>query len=354
MEFVELEPAAVRWDTLDAFPDRVFSQRRAWLEFVAEVAGGRIVIAALRDAGVIRGYFSGILFRRLGLQILGSPFKGWTTTYMGFNLSEDVSRIEALQALKRFAFEKLGCVHLEILDRHLTMADIATLDVDVTVEPTFVTPLEQSEEEIFAGMKSACRRCIRKAERNGLVIEEASPEGFAAEYYEQLVDVFAKQKLTPPYTSEYVQTLIDKVHPTGDALLLRAMTQDGERIASAIYFGHRDHSLFWGNGSFREHQILRPNEALHWYALKYWKGRGVKFHDWCGPNQYKLKFGPQPLEVPRIRMSRHRAIKWGRDAALHLYTLPRTIRRNRFTAKLDQYKAVANANHDTDERQHAS
>ena len=183
-----------------------------------------------------------------------------------------VSRIDALQALRRFAFEELGCVHLEILDRHLTMADIATLDVDVTVEPTFVTPLKQSEEEIFAGMKSACRRCIRKGERNGLVIEEASPEGFAAEYHEQLVDVFAKQKLTPPYTSEYVQTLIDKVHPTGDALLLRAMTQDGERIASAIYFGHRDHSLFWGNGSFREHQIFRPNEALHWYALKYWKG----------------------------------------------------------------------------------
>lgn len=341
MEFVELDPAAVCWDTLDAFPDRVFSQRRGWLEFVAGIAGGRIVIAALTDAGEIRGYFSGILFRRLGLQILGSPFKGWTTTYMGFNLSDGVSRIEALRALRRFAFEELGCVHVEVLDRYLTMRDVADLDVDVTVEPTFITPLESSEEQIFAGMKSACRRCIRKAERNGLIIEEASPEGFATEYHEQLVDVFAKQKLTPPYSSDYVQTLIDRIHPSGDALLLRAKTPDGERIASAIYFGHRDHSLFWGNGSFRSHQILRPNEALHWHALKYWKGRGVKFHDWCGPNQYKLKFGPRPLDVPRIRMSRHRAIKWGRDAALHLYTLPRTIRRRRFAARISQDETAA-------------
>ncbi len=353
MKFVELDPAAVCWDILDAYPDRIFSQRRAWLEFVAEISGGRIVIAALKDAGEIRGYFSGILFRRLGLQILGSPFKGWTTTYMGFNLSEGVSRIEALKALRAFAFEDLGCVHLEVLDRHLTMQDVAELELDVTSEPTFVTPLDRSEEEIFAGMKSACRRCIRKAERNGLIIEEASPEGFASEYHEQLIDVFAKQKLTPPYSREYVQNLIDRIYPSGDALLLRAVTSDGERIASAIYFGHGDHSLFWGNGSFRSHQIHRPNEALHWYALKYWKRRGVRFHDWCGPNQYKVKFGPQPLDVPRIRMSRHRAIKWGRDAALHLYTLPRAIRRNRFTAKLAQDKAAATASHGRNESRRA-
>ena len=336
MEFVATDPANLPWDGLDAFPDRMFSQRRGWLEFLSNLSEGRIIIAALKDGGKTVGYFSGILFHRFGVPILGSPFQGWTTTYMGFNLKPGVSRVEALVALKHFAFKQLGCLHLEILDRYLTMEDIAGLDVDVTVEPTYVTPLHLDEEQIFANMSGACRRCIRKAEKNGLIIEEAAPEGFADEYYDQLIDVFAKQDLQPPYSKKYVQTLIENVHPSGDALLLRAKTRDGMKIASAIYFGHKEHSLFWGNGSLRSHQILRPNEALHWYALRYWKRRGVKFHDWCGPNDYKRKYGPQPCQMPRIRISRFRALGWARDAAYHLYTLPRLIKRRRYQRQLKE------------------
>lgn len=334
MEFVAIDPANVLWDRLDAFPDRMFSQRRGWLEFVSNFSRGRVIIADLKDGGETVGYFSGILFHRLGVPILGSPFQGWTTTYMGFNLAPGVLRRDALVALRHFAFGELGCLHLEILDRYLTMEDLAGLDVDVTVEPTYIVPLHLDEEQIFAAMSSACRRCIRKGEKNGLIIEEAAPEGFADEYYDQLIDVFAKQGLKPPYSKQYVQTLIDKVHPSGDALLLRARAKDGMKIASAIYFGHKEHSLFWGNGSLRSHQNLRPNEALHWHALRYWKRRGIKFHDWCGPDEYKRKYGPHPHQVPRIRISRFRAISWVRGAAFRLYILPRTMKRRQYLRKL--------------------
>lgn len=336
MKFVALDIAEVCWQELDDYADRMFSQRRDWLEFAADLCAGKIIIAKLMDGSELRGYFSGILFRRFGVPILGSPFKGWTTTYMGFNLAPDVSRRDAVAALKQFAFGDLGCFHLELLDRYLTMDDVADIDVDVTVEPTYLSSLHLDEEQIFAGMESSCRRCIRKADKNGLVIEEAAPDGFSHEYYEQVIEVFAKQNLAPPYSKEYVQNLIDKIHPSGNALLLRAKTADGQKIASAIYFGYQENSLFWGNGSLRKHQNLRPNEALHWYALKYWKRRGVKYHDWCGPNDYKRKFGPQLVEMPRITISRNRAIKWSRNAALQLYTLPRTIKRHRFLKKLDQ------------------
>ena len=336
MEFYKTDTADVPWDRLDGFSDRMFSQRYEWLDFVSKISGGKIVVATLKDGHEVIGYFSGILFHRFGVAILGSPFPGWTTTYIGFNLKPDVSRVEALVALKHFAFKKLGCLHLEVLDRYLTMDQVADLDVDVVVEPTYVTPLHLEEDQIFASMSSACRRCIRKAEKNGLIIEEAAPEGFANEYYDQLIDVFEKQNLRPPYSKQYVQTLIDNVHPSGDALLLRAKTRDGEKIASAIYFGHKEHSLFWGNGSLRSHQTLRPNEALHWYALRYWKKRGVKFHDWCGPNDYKRKYGPRLHQVPRIRISRYRALGWARDAAFRLYTFPRVIKRHRFQKQLKQ------------------
>lgn len=341
MEFCSIDAADAPWDRFDAFDDRMFSQRRGWLEFVSGISGGKIALAELKRGAETLGCFSGILFHRLGVPILGSPFQGWTTTYMGFNLRRGVSRRDALAALREYAFDHLGCLHLEILDRHFTMEDAGGLEVDVAVEPTYITPLDCDEQEIFDSMSSACRRCIRKGEKSGLIIEEAEPQGFAAEYHEQLIDVFAKQGLKPPYSKQYVETLISKIHPSGDALLLRARRPDGLKIASAIYFGHKQHSLFWGNGSLREHQILRPNEALHWYALRYWKRRGVKFHDWCGPNDYKRKYGPQAHQVPRIRMSRFRALRWARDAAYHLYTLPRVIKRQRYQKQLGRNDAAS-------------
>ena len=214
MKFVALEPDQSTWQELDSYADRIFSQRCGWLEFAARISSGKIIIAKLVEDGEPLGYYSGILFHRFGMPILGSPFKGWTTTYMGFNLAPELSRRDALIALKRFAFNDLGCVHLEVLDRHFTMQDVAGLDVDITVEPTYISPLELDEEQIFAGMNSACRRNIRKAKKSGLIIEEAAPDGFAGEYHEQVIDVFAKQNLNPPYSRQYVQALVDKsIHP---------------------------------------------------------------------------------------------------------------------------------------------
>ena len=60
--------------------------------------------------------------------------------------------------------------------------------------------LRRPEEEIFGGMTSACRRCIRKAEKVGVTIEEADDLEFADDYYAQLRDVFAKQRSFRPMT----------------------------------------------------------------------------------------------------------------------------------------------------------
>ena len=42
------------------------------------------------------------------------------------------------------------------------------------------------------------------------------------------------------------------------------------------FLGFNKIAEFWGNASFRASQILRPNEAIHWYAMRYWKVVGCK------------------------------------------------------------------------------
>lgn len=330
----------IDWNALDSFADRVFGQRRQWLEFVAAFTGGEVVVAQLSRRGEVVGYFSGIRFHRCGVAILGSPFRGWTTPYMGFNLAPDVSRMEALASLEKFAFGELGCLHLEVTDRHFSIGDGAELGFAHRVVRTFITDLTQDEDRLLANMTSACRRAIRKAEKCGVIVEQAEPEGFAEQYYAQLEDVFAKQDLRPTYTVTRVQKLIEHVYPSGDLLLVRARDPEGRCIATGIFPGFNGLSYFWGNGSLREHQILRPNEALHWFAMRYWKERGMRQHDWAGANPYKAKYGVETYTMVALRRSRYAILQHARDLAEKLYYFPRQLRRRRYDEKVAEARGA--------------
>src|ERR1700730_13222904 len=199
MNFCLIAPHKVEWERLDRFDDRIVFQTREWVNFIAESQGATPVIASLCDSGNVVGYFSGLVFSRMGIRILGSPFPGWTTAYMGFNLLPYVRRGEALRALETFAFRDLNCLHLEVSDRFTSKEEGESVGFSCELVRTLVTDLTQSEEKLFGGMTSGCRGCIRKAEKSGVRIEQAVDEHFADDYYEQLREVFGKQGLVPTY-----------------------------------------------------------------------------------------------------------------------------------------------------------
>ncbi len=304
-KFERLAWSSVDWAELDSYPDRTVYQTRAWLNFVAHTQQAEPVVAVLREGANKLGFFSGLIVRKYGLRILGSPFKGWTTSYMGFNLKDGVPRGVAARALLEFAFQDLRCVHVELMDRRLRFEDVDGLGFENPGGINFEIDLTQSEDALFADMSSACRRCIRKANKSGVVIEEASDLGFADEYYAQLQDVFAKQGLVPTYGVERVRALIKHVHPTGALLLLRARNAEGECIASGIFPAFNDTMIFWGGASWRAHQGVRPNEAIMWYAMRYWKQRGISRYDMGGYGEYKRKYGGYEISVPWLRRSKY-------------------------------------------------
>lgn len=333
MKLIREVYTGVNWPLLDSFSDRTFSQRKAWIDFVCETQAGDPVVARIEDAGVTVGFFVGVIVRRMGFQILGSPFPGWTTPYMGFNLRHDVSRADAVDALIRYAFSELGCHHLEISDPYLAGEHFRDARVKAQLVRTFRSDLLMTEDELFARMDGACRRCIRKAAKSGVVIEEAAPDGFAGEYFPQLEDVFAKQNMRPTYGMKRVEALIRHTYPTGDLLLLRARDSEGRSIATGIFPGFNDISYFWGNASLREHQNARPNEAMHWYAMKYWKRRGVHWHYWGGDGIYKKKYGGDTVLYQQFRASGSIVISMLRDAGRMLYYAPRGWNRRIFNLK---------------------
>ncbi len=313
--------AQVDWGLLDSFSDRMVSQTEAWVEFLRHTQRAEPVVLRFIDGSDDVAYFTGGLTTRFGLRILGSPFAGWTTDYMGLNVREGWERRSLLPHLCTYITHELRCSYFELRDRYLSFDDAAACSARHAEASTFDLDLSPDEATLFKGMSSACRRAIRKGEREGLVVEEVvdRTDEFATEFYSQLEEVFARQGLTPTYPRSRVTSLIQHLLPTGHILLLRVRDEGGTCIATGLFPGMNATAHFWGGASLRAHQILRPNEAMFWYAIRYWKDRGVRDFDFGGGGSYKRRYGPIPLAVPIVKGGRFPLIVTARDVAERSY-----------------------------------
>jgi len=316
-----VEPKTIDWKLLDSFADRTVFQTREWLNFIAETQDASPVFMELTENGEVAGYFSGLTFTKFGVKVLGSSFPGWTTPYVGFNLKPGYSRAEALAAVEEVTWNDLKCLHMEVSDPLFSVEDGERLGFTCDFYKSYRTDLTQTEDQLFSALDSACRRCVRKAEKSGVVIEEAHDLAFADEYYGQLRDVFQKQGLVPTYGVERVRALVKHMAPTGRVLLLRARDPEGKCIATGIFPGFNKITEFWGNASFRSSQILRPNEAIQWYVMRYWKKRGVEVYDWGGEGTYKEKYGCKPHQVPWFTKSRYKLVAKLRNEAKNVFVM---------------------------------
>jgi predicted RNA methylase len=338
--FERLSMDSIDWGkALSTFPDRIVFQTPAWLSFLAETQKAEPVLAALKEGNDTLGYFTGLIVQQFGLKILGSPFRGWSSAYMGFNLLPSISRRIAAEALSDFAFKELRCIHFEVVDSHLTLEDIEGLGLTHEMHATLEIDLTQSEEALLSNMSSSCRRNIRQAEKYRVVIEEAKDTEFAKDYSSQLKDVYAKQDLVPYYGVDRVRALIKHLYPSGMLLLLRARDPEGRCIATGVFPAMHQTVFYWGGASWRQYQNLYPNHLLHWHAMRYWKKRGMRTYNMVGTMEFKRRFGGRQTAVPMISKSKYRFISYVRSSApqvaktaLHLTWKLKTVARGRRSA----------------------
>ncbi len=303
LERVPYDPT--RWEaTIAGHPDLEVYHGAGWLDYLVASQGAEPVIAIVRADGEPVGHFVGAIVRRYGIRILGSPLPGWTTQTMGFLLDGGVDRRAAAEALLPFAFRDLGCLHVELADRHLTADQMAGSGYVVEVERSFVIDLARPEEDVFAGMHAKTRQYVRKAEREGLRAEAADDVEFAEDFHAHLVDVFARQGLAPTYGVERVRQLITALQPTGQLLLIRVIAADGACVGTGIVVGRNRIAVNWGAAAPRAALPLHPNEVFWWAAIREWRARGAVTYDMGGDGEYKAKYGG--VERPALFFHRSR------------------------------------------------
>jgi hypothetical protein len=305
---------------LQTFPDREIFQTPEWLRFLAESQKGMPVVAVIKHRNEIVGYFAGMIVNKYGVKILGSPFIGWTTERMGLRLFPGVLRRPAIKAVLDYAFYELHCLHFEFADLQIVRDDAVGLGFLTTMHPGSVLDLTLPEDRLYHSFHDkSCRYCIRKANRLGLMVEEARDDKFADDYWDQLKDVFAKQSLVPTYGKERVLSLMRHLLPTGNLLLLRVREPQGRCISTGIFLGMNQFAYFWGNASFRQDQHFCPNELIQWHAMRYWQQRGMKYYDFCGGGDYKRKYNGQTFTRLIFRKSKYKIVHVARNIASMAY-----------------------------------
>ena len=298
-----------------------------WVCFLKKNGKGEPVVFRISENSKVIAFFVGLVFKVLGLRFVGSPFEGWGTCDMGFCAKRDVDVSSLIVPVKNYVFKKLKCSYLEIVDPKIGLNELSDIRCNVILQRTLILPINRLEQDIFHSFKGDCRNYIRQFERRGATITEALPSReFADEYYDQLIQVFAKQKLRPFYDKKKVYDLMDTYENNADHILcLRVCNPEGICIATSIFIGFKETFYFWGNASYTEFQNYRPNEYMIWYAIKYWKERGVVSFDMVGFREYKRKFSPNSVEYPRIVLAKYPGMYQVRNFTKRLIQLVRKV-----------------------------
>ncbi len=295
------------WEELKKYKSANIFHTRPWIEFLADYFHSEPVVAAVLSEGKVVGYFTGQIINKFGFRILGSPFRGWLTYFMGFVLRDDVSYNDVLNAFPKFAFENLNCHFFMIMDTNIETEDLKGLSIHINSINHYALDLTKCEEELFHNFKNKyVRRSIRRAEKKGVVIEEATDLDFADEYYAQYCEVMRRQSLSPLYELDFVKQMIKRLLPTGNLLLLRARNTDGKCIATIIDLIFNKTAVGWGAASWKQYQNLNPNELMIWYEMRRLKEMGVEVLNLAGmKREFKQKFGAQRKPCIRLLKARN-------------------------------------------------
>jgi hypothetical protein len=307
LTFERIQLEQIQWESIYGSGEINVFQTQPWLEYLAHDHEAELVIASINSSGHIVGYFTGLIIHKFGLTILGSPFRGWNTYFMGFNVSPEVTYREILEAFPLFAFRTLKCDYLEIIDPNIKEIDFEGLPYKVEALPWYAIDLTPTEDQLFANINSSGRRNIRKAMKNGIVIGETKDPTFADEYYAQYEDVLDKRSLVPTYSLQTVRNMIQYMQNTGNIHLVCARDSDNLCIATGIFVACNKRGVYWGGASWREHQINRPNEPLFLFAMKTLKAVGItELHMGGECDQFKQKLGSQRIKIFRLMRARNK------------------------------------------------
>lgn len=161
--------------------------------------------------------------------------------------------------------------------------------------------LREDEEELFRSLDKDARRCVRKSQREGLLVRPAE----SLEELRTFYDIFRKFSVDRGFMSrklEYQESLWREFLARGRGRLFLAV-YEGRIVGGLIclMFGRKCVAMHMG--ALHAYQRLQPFYAFIWESIRWSKQEGCEWYSFRGvgttPTQesFKRKFGPQVVPL---------------------------------------------------------
>lgn len=140
-----------------------------------------------------------------------------------------------------------------------------------------VIDLSLDEETLFSNIHSKHRNVIKKAEKEGVIIEKGVNEQLVADYHK--IDIQTWERSNRNASGEdSIQKMIDTLK---DDVIIYMAYKDGEPQSGAIFFYNKA-MCYYMHGANRNNPFTGSGNLLQWQAIKDMKAMGVRKYSFVG------------------------------------------------------------------------
>lgn len=168
--------------------------------------------------------------------------------------------------------------------------------------------LNKSIDDLWNQIKRDKKRGIKKAEKNGVTIEECKNKDEIQIFYKLVSETYKNAKI-PLADISMFESVFDVLVPIRRAVFLFAK-YDNKYIATQVALMDNDVIYAWYTGAIREYLSYHPGDLLIWYLLKYGAENGYQRFDFGGGGtetehvnlrEYKARFGAEFPDYGRYK-----------------------------------------------------
>jgi len=256
------------------------------------------------------------LARRFGFSVWGSPFQGSFSPYQdGFLLSGEAD------PATRWALRKQEVVFLSQIKGSLEVRNIPRPNYDWPAQPeevtvpgakpiqTFIKTIPANREKAWSEFGSKNRNMVRKAEKEGLVIETRRGDPcLLEESYRILAEAFARRQTKPSHPRSFFVRLIQSMEEWGQGKCFYAFAGPTLLAMGAFFFDAG--TMYYVSGGHRHLAASAgASHGIQWAAIQAAVERGCRWYDLGGAGResidsFKKNLGGIPFQYPALGWTR--------------------------------------------------
>lgn len=239
------------------------------------------LIVARRSKEIVGGALSTIWPGKKKFKSL-ARFSTFKTTYGPIVLEKEKGIVvEIVKKIEEYATKNKAMQQILITNYGWMKEEINALKYERNpreVGCTFLIDLRRPEEELWRALgKTACRKTIRKAEKNGVEVKEDSTQNAPQVMY-NLHLKWAKRLGIPSNPLSFFKGIWECLAKRKHAIFFFAYYQ-GKPIAGSIVLAYKKTIYAYSTASMEEALKLNPSKLLKWHVIRWGKEHGYDFFD---------------------------------------------------------------------------